>query len=1215
MSRNFSRIDRIYTNADAVSSGYLRSDYHLPAYKTWISDHRPVSLSLTPRPSNKGHCSRPYLHRYITEHPDFESIVNKLLLQDPRHISNNPQTSAENELRALTDAFLSAQKEIMLKKKQLICNSPQDKLAVAHAIIIHVTTTAGAVDLKKIAGWLRAYPEISPHFYPNENGVWTFDHVEVNRCLLSLETECINSSATGQPFGDTSVAQASMAEKLSQMRTQRKPIEYIYDSSRNRHTNDPTEMRKIVEDYYGEILDPKTPENIDAQNAWLNNLPDDFRINHANWLVSEQMIEETIILCGKKKSSPGPDGIPFQAFHATLTESSRIIGRLITDIREGRPLSSNFRDCYLYLIPKTADHELLINEQPVSSYSPSKTRPITVSNSFCRIISKCILCVFKNVVHNFLHADQCAYVGNGQRLISHNIEVVNKFLHSRSGRNSEDNGLQSHILFVDFSNAFTSLKHSFIRKYLAHIGIPDFFVNLLCFPLATDNTLVFAGSHSRTVSSTTGCRQGCPLAGPTFILILESLLYRLRNLEIGHGHDCTGRTLRHKPRCLAYADDIAMLLKSLMKGDLRKIVSVFSAFELASNLSVNIGKTHLVPTKARVAQRFYGLLRDTAWGDFSQNIRDREKYLGVLVGRNVKVKDVTEIALCKATEEITFWKNQNISFAQKVCVVNSFIYSKLEFICQFFILNDSDVNHLHAECRRLFTELTFCGLSDLSSFANLVGAPTSSFPRNFRLWNYACILRRLFPLTNVPEDCLATHSIAKHCSRALSFFRETTGLEFFSPQGKRELRHAPHVSTQSTIYNLLVKCSPENDDTYLKLKTRITNRFLPRATDDDIKNVLRNIKDTLRVCVPKPPNWCLFDFFRALMNGVATDTRRRHGDQNVGRLSCRLCGSFEDSTQHYFSGQCRTVETARQLCDISTSSIDLLLCRSCDPRSFLFVFSVIRTRHLLPAGLNAQHIASCFFVRNMEGSKTKIKKHKHSARLPPRMAFVYSGSQFHVVDHIHDNMLQCYSYSFQKTRIPVSLLSLPCPEIHIFLDGSSAKSDEDWSGGYGYAILGISQFPIEFCGPVPGHDATNNVSELYSAAHCFYFLITNVDALLHVFNVRCIKFFFDSKYVLGMISGKWRRSEEQRLNDISRHAWKLYNKLISFRHLKVQYSHVYSHTHNIPNELADRLADLGRLGEVRSGWDSITDLYGSPSALNFMRSQRPGFIPPPPPQS
>ena len=119
---------------------------------------------------------------------------------------------------------------------------------------------------------------------------------------------------------------------------------------------------------------------------------------------------------------------------------------------------------------------------------------------------------------------------------------------------------------------------------------------------------------------TSGVRQGCPLSGIIFALILDILLRKV------------ARALCSDSVVKGYADDTALVLQDYEK-ELPTLCHIFQEFSLISGLELNVDKTTFIPLWPFTSvTSVKTLLREICppWANFQ--ISGCGKYLGFFVG-------------------------------------------------------------------------------------------------------------------------------------------------------------------------------------------------------------------------------------------------------------------------------------------------------------------------------------------------------------------------------------------------------------------------------------------------------------------------------------------------------------------------------------------------------------------------------------------------------
>jgi hypothetical protein len=157
-----------------------------------------------------------------------------------------------------------------------------------------------------------------------------------------------------------------------------------------------------------------------------------------------------------------------------------------------------------------------------------------------------------------------------------------------------------HILFIDFRKAYDSIKHCAIWKALEDLGIQPKLIRMLKITLRGANSKVrFAGTTSSSFPVGVGLRQGDGLSTLLFNLVLEWVMRKVLSPEQ------MKRTIyTSKSQLLAYADDIALLARSLI--DLKELFNKIEKFAEEVGLQVNESKTKYLAVSKSERMRHRG---------------------------------------------------------------------------------------------------------------------------------------------------------------------------------------------------------------------------------------------------------------------------------------------------------------------------------------------------------------------------------------------------------------------------------------------------------------------------------------------------------------------------------------------------------------------------------------------------------------------------------
>ena len=298
-------------------------------------------------------------------------------------------------------------------------------------------------------------------------------------------------------------------------------------------------------------------------------------------------------------------------------------------------------------------------------------RPLTLLNTYYKIISGVIAERIKPVLNRIIHSDQKGflkgrYIGEAIRSTYDTIEYA------------KSNNLSGAILLIDFSKAYDSLSHFFIKSSLrsfnfgesicrwVEILISDFF-----------SVINHAGNISERFLLATGTKQGDPISGYLYILGSEILAHKLRCK-----HSDIGFQFKYGFNLLEiYADDLTIFLKvdennlKVLERNIRSIIKTMDEFKKVSNLSVNLEKTSAIPF-GNICELELDICEDLGikW--------EKEfKLLGIYIRNDLRNNDERmEGYITDISKLLNNWRNRYLSPYGKITVIKSIALPKITHI-------------------------------------------------------------------------------------------------------------------------------------------------------------------------------------------------------------------------------------------------------------------------------------------------------------------------------------------------------------------------------------------------------------------------------------------------------------------------------------------------------------------------------------------------------
>lgn len=430
---------------------------------------------------------------------------------------------------------------------------------------------------------------------------------------------------------------------------QEKLMHFLKDNN-GHNTSDPITMRRLAVNFYSDLY-ASEPSNEECRRLLLEDLP---VLTPELKLLLEADItfeEVTAAVMGLSTGrTPGLDGLPAEFYKAFWAELGKDVFEVLQECVCKGVLPLSCQRAVLTLLPKKGDLTLLKN-----------WRPVAILSSDYKIFSKCLSNRLNLALNTIIHKDQSYCIM--KRSITDNLHLI---------RDAYDvvsyNELDLGFLSIDQEKAFDRVDHTFLFDTLRAFGFGDGFISKiqLLYKGATCMIKV-AGGLSVPVKVQRGIRQGCPLSGQLYSLVIEPLLCKLR--EKLTGLEIKTLDFKSTVKLSAYADDVTVLIRN--NEDVRVLKEVLECYSKASSANVNWEKS------------------DALWcgRDFNSPIlpcglkwgKEGFKYLGVFLGTDEYKKKNWEGLKEKVCARLCHWKwlIPQLSYRGRVLVCNNLVASSL----------------------------------------------------------------------------------------------------------------------------------------------------------------------------------------------------------------------------------------------------------------------------------------------------------------------------------------------------------------------------------------------------------------------------------------------------------------------------------------------------------------------------------------------------------
>lgn len=422
-------------------------------------------------------------------------------------------------------------------------------------------------------------------------------------------------------------------QKVNQSRKKGKYRVKSVKSNTGKTAETPEEIKSIWREHYRRLLTD------DENTAYVGEIEEEED-------VQEPTIEEMkeVILRMKNGKTPGEDNINVELIKSGGEKLEEEMYELIRKVWLNEEMPMEWKNGTILTIYKKGDKSICENY-----------RGITLLNTAYKILSSLIHKRLAKYTNKIITEYQCGFV-QGRSTVDA-IHTLKQIIEKTSEYN-----INVEILFVDFKQAFDSIKRSRLMEALRELNIPCKLRRLIAMTLenTTANVQTEHGK-TETFNITKGVRQGDVMSASLFNLALD---YTLRRINKRGTLRTMGRQI------VAYADDIAIVTKQ--RQLMEEIVNEITEEGGKMGLKINAEKTKLMEINPRRKTT-----NSVRLGDYNFERVTKFKYLGVTITNTgdaqLEIQEKIQSASRAVGANWTVLKSKAISRTVKIKVYKTII--------------------------------------------------------------------------------------------------------------------------------------------------------------------------------------------------------------------------------------------------------------------------------------------------------------------------------------------------------------------------------------------------------------------------------------------------------------------------------------------------------------------------------------------------------------
>lgn len=467
------------------------------------------------------------------------------------------------------------------------------------------------------------------------------------------------------------------------------------DGQIKRSTED---MAGVAKEYFQNLMkEPDREEDFELKaNDWLDNV--ECRLNEKQIEDMTEKLSSDEIRKALKESenavAPGTDGIPAELYKIWSTPKkdedfsvTNMLTKVFNEIEdEGLVENSNFNEGSMFLLFKKGEKDRIENY-----------RPITLSNSDYKLMTKAIANRLGEVAKDIIHPNQTGFVpGRG---LYNNTRLSESMIEYTSIKG--ENGC---ILALDQEKAYDRIAHDYLWIVLEKFGFPAKFIQVIKF-LYKDvkTTIIVNGAGSGRIIIKVGVKQGCPMSCLLYDIAIEPLACAIRKSAL-LGFKIPN--VQDRVLVSMFADDTLVYLRE--SDDLKTLTVILAIFCLLSNARFNENKYEaLAVGNPEYRQRVIETrnLNNREGNRLKDNIKiikegQSMRTLGAWIGHKTDTCPQWNKILEKQKSILDKWSTMNLSYKGKELVLKALVTSRTLFLATVNGISNNMIEEMHKEMKK-----------------------------------------------------------------------------------------------------------------------------------------------------------------------------------------------------------------------------------------------------------------------------------------------------------------------------------------------------------------------------------------------------------------------------------------------------------------------------------------------------------------------------------